>query len=183
VLAFVPLLVYLVMAPLSVSLALWLAFAAVFAVAIRAFIATGSLRPFDAVGLVLFGGLAFYDGFIDPGGSATRTSMVIEIGFLAGAVWSMGMRLPFTAQYGLLPERCDPVLLDRANTLLTAVWSTCFALMAGANAWAVVLHRLSPIWASGLGLAAFAAALTFTWQFGLYIDKHLVSWLRSPPDR
>jgi hypothetical protein len=170
-LAFVPSLLYFVMAPLSVSLALWLAFAAVFAVAIRAFIATGALRLFDAVGLAMFGGLAFYDGFLDPGGSVTRVSMVLEIGFLAGAVWSMALRQPFTSQYGLLSQRCDPAAVERAHTVLTSAWATCFAVMAGANAGAVVLHRLSPVWASGLGLAAFAAALTFTWQFGLYIDK------------
>jgi hypothetical protein len=170
-LAFVPLLIYLVMAPLSVSLALWLAFAAVFAVAIRAFIARGSLRLFDGVGLALFVCLSFYEGFFAPGGSVTRTSMVLELGFLAGAVWSMAMRQPFTAQYGLIPERCEPAVLERANTVLTAVWATCFALMAGANVWAVVLHKLSPLWASGLGLAAFAGGLTFTWQYGLYIDR------------
>jgi hypothetical protein len=170
-LAFVPLLIYLVVAPLSVSLALWLAFAAVFAVAIRAFIARGTLRLFDAVGLVLFLCLSFYEGFLAPGGSVTRTSMVLELGFLAGAVWSMGGHRPFTAQYGLISEGCEPALNERANTVLTAVWATGFALMAGANAWAVVLHRLSPLWASGLGLAAFAAALIFTWQYSLYIDK------------
>jgi hypothetical protein len=49
VLAFLPSAIYYVMAPLSLSLALWLAFAAAFAVGLRYFGATGTVRIFDFV--------------------------------------------------------------------------------------------------------------------------------------
>jgi hypothetical protein len=169
--AFVPCLIYFVIAPVSVSLGLWLAFSAAFALGIRAFIATGALRVFDAAGLALFGALALYDGFVQPGSTVAPTSLAIETGLLVTALWSMSVSQPFTAQYRLTRRQHDPGLMSRAHTLLTALWSTCFALMAAAAAGTVILHRLSPIWANGLGLLAFVAMLTFTWQFGVYIDK------------
>ncbi len=171
-LAFLPSLIYFVMAPVSVSLALWLAFAVAFAIGIRVFVATRKLRIFDASGMALFGALALYDGFVQPGSTVADTSLVLETGLLAAALWSMSVSQPFTAQYRLFRREHDPLLLSRAQTLLTALWSTCFALMAAADAGTVILHRLSPLWASGLGLVLFAAMLTFTWQFGVYIDRH-----------
>jgi hypothetical protein len=170
-LAFVPSLIYFLVAPVSVSLGLWLAFSTVFAIAIRSFVRTRSFRLFDAAGLALFGALALYDAFVQPGSTAPDTSLVVESGLLAAALWSMSVTQPFTAQYHLARRLTDPLQLTRAHTLLTALWTTCFATMAGLDAGTVVLHRLSPMWAGSLGLLAYAATLTFTWQFGLYIDK------------
>ncbi len=164
--------IYFVMAPVSVSLGLWLAFAAAFAVAIRAFIATSRLRIFDGAGLALFGALALYDGFMQPGSTVADTSLILESGLLVAALWSMSVSRPFTAQYSLFRRQHDPALVSRAQTLLTALWATCFAAMAAADAGTVVLHRLSPLWSNVIGLTLFAAMLTFTWQFGVYIDRH-----------
>lgn len=171
-LAFLPSLIFFLVAPVSVSLAVWLAFAAVFAVAIRAFIATGALRVFDASGLALFGAIALYDAVLQPGSTPADISLVVEAGFFATALWSMSAGQPFTAPYHLFRRPHDPAQIARAHTVLTSLWATCFGVMAAADAGSVILHRLSPVWASGLGLIAFALMLVFTWQFALYIDKH-----------
>lgn len=170
-LAFLPSLIYFVMAPLSVSLALWLAFAAAFAVGIRAFGASRSVRVFDACGLVLFGALALYTGFVEPDFGPAKAGLVVEIGLLAAILWSMATRQPFTAQYHWLKAEHEPRTAARAHILLTAIWATCYAAAAAVSALSVVMHRLSSGWAGVLSLLAFVAALTFTWQFGTYIDK------------
>lgn len=170
-LAFVPSLIYFVIAPVSVSLGLWLAFSAAFAVAVRSFVHTRSVRLFDGTGLTLFGLVALYDAFVQPGSTVADTSLVVECGLLAAALWSMSAGMPFTAQYPLARTLTDPAEALRAHTLLTALWTTCFTAMAGLQAATVVLHRLSPLWSGGLALLTYAATLTFTWQFGVYIDK------------
>jgi hypothetical protein len=170
-LAFLPSLVFFALAPLSVSLALWLAFATAFAVGIRAFGATRKLRLFDAAGLVLFGPLALYTGFADSDFGAANAALVLEAGLLLVILRSMAVRRPMTSQYGWLKAPLPPEIAARAHLLLTAVWATTYALMAALSAVSVVLHRMAPGWAGLLGLLLFAATLTFTWQSGAYIDK------------
>jgi hypothetical protein len=170
-LAFAPAFVYFVVAPVSVSLALWLAFAATFAAATKTFVESGRIRLFDAAGFVLFGLLALYDALFQVATTGKDISLVLEAGYLAAALWSMGAAQPFTAQYGLIPRQHDPELFWRANTMLSAVWATTFGFMAAADAATTILHRLSPLWGTGFGLAAFALALTFTWQFRLYMGR------------
>lgn len=170
-LALLPSAVYYVMAPLSVSLALWLAFAAAFAVGLRYFGATGSVRVFDAAGLVLFGVMAIYDGFVQPETAAPGTSVVLEGGLLAAILWSMAIRRPFTTQYRWLKTQHEPGFIIRAHTLLTAFWATTFAGLAAIDCLTVIYHILAPGWASVLDVILFGAMLSFTWQLGLYIDK------------
>lgn len=170
--AFLPSFIFFALAPLSVSLALWLAFAAAFAIGLRAFGATRRVRLFDAAGLVLFGPLALYTGFVDSDFGTATTALVLEAGFLLAILWSMAVRRPITSQYRWLKAPQPPELAARAHILLTAIWATTYALMGGLSAVSVVLHQMSPGWAGLLGLLLFAATLTFTWQFGAYIDKH-----------
>jgi len=171
VLAFLPSAVYYVMAPLSVSLALWLAFAAAFAVGLRYFGATGSVRVFDAAGLILFGVMAIYDGFVQPETAAPGTNLVLESGLLATILWSMAIRRPFTTQYRWLTAAHEPGFIIRAHTLLTALWATTYAGLAVIDCMTVVYHILAPAWASVLDFILVAAMLSFTWQLGVYIDK------------
>lgn len=170
-LAFLPSLIFFVVAPLSVSLALWLAFAAAFAVGMLAFGAARTVRVFDAAGLVLFGTLALYTAFVDTDFDAAKSALVLEAGFLTAILWSMAAHQPFTAQYRWLKARLEPQLVARAHTLLTSVWATTYAVMAAISAACVVLHRIAPGWSGVLALVLFAATLTFTWQFGAYIDR------------
>lgn len=170
-LAFLPSLAFIVMAPLSVSLALWLGFAAAFAVGIQAFGASRTIRVFDASGLTLFSALALYAGFVEPDFGPAEAGLVLETGLLTTILWSMAIRRPFTIQYRWLKAPHDPISVVRSHTLLTAIWATCYAVMAAINAISVLMHQLSPGWAGVGGLVVFAATLTFTWQFGVYIDR------------
>ena len=170
-LAFLPSLVFFVIAPLSVSLALWLGFAAAFAVGIYAFGTMRTVRVFDLCGLTLFGALALYTGFMQSDFGPADAALVLDTGFLAAILYSMAARRPFTTEYTWLRGEHPPHVAARAHTLLTAVWASCYAIMAGICATSVVLHRLLPVWAGILGLLVFTATLTFTWQFGTYIDK------------
>jgi uncharacterized membrane protein len=170
--AFLPSLAFFALAPLSVSLALWLAFAAAFAIGLRAFGTTRKVRLFDATGLVLFAPLAFYTGFVDSDFGAANAALVLETGFLLAILWSMAVRRPITCEYRWLKAPHPPELAARAHILLTAIWATTYALMGGISALSVLLHRMSPGWAGILGLLLFATTLTFTWQSGVYIDKH-----------
>lgn len=170
IVGFAPLMVYCVMAPLSVSLALWLAFAAAFALGTHSFGRTGVLRLLDGTGMALFGVLALYDGFIEPGMSVPRISAIVEFGFFAAVLWSLVTRRPFTLQYMPLGHE-DPALRARANVILTTAWALVFAAMAGAQAATTLLHVVPAGWSAGGGLIVFAGALAFTWQFGVYIDR------------
>lgn len=171
-LAFLPSLVFFVIAPLSVSLALWLGFAAAFAVAIRAFGATRKMRLFDLGGLILFGTLALYTVFAPSDFSSAEAGLVLEAGLLATILWSMAKQRPFTAEYGWLKRQHDPQLVIRAHRLLTSAWATCYAVLAGIGALSALLNLLSPGWAAALWLLVFTATLVFTWQSGAYIDKY-----------
>jgi uncharacterized membrane protein len=169
--AFLPSLIFFALAPLSVSLALWLAFAAAFAIGLRAFGATRKLRLFDATGLVLFGPLALYTGFAASDFGAAHAALVLEAGFFAAIVWSMASRRPFTSQYRWLKTPLPPERAARAHLLLTAIWATVYAVLAGISALSAIFNQMSPGWAAISGLLLFAATLTFTWQFGTYIDR------------
>ncbi|GAA0545655.1 hypothetical protein FHS83_000661 [Rhizomicrobium palustre] len=169
-LAFLPSAILFVVAPLSVSLALWLGFAAAFAVGLSYFGPTGKIRVFDGAGLVLFGAMALYEGFIRPGSSQAEIGLIIEGGLFLAILYSMATRRPFTSQYVWLKTEQEPELLVRAHTLLTAIWASAFAALCGIDALCSVNHSLSPGWASAGDLVLFGAALTFTWQMGVYID-------------
>lgn len=160
------------MAPLSVSLALWAAFAAAFALSLSHFGHTGHLRLFDAAGAVLYAVTAFYAAFVAPGAAAAETSIVIVPGLLAAIIWSMASGRPFTAEYPWLARKHDPDVIIRAHTILTALWATLFAALALIVSLTVVLHSLPPGWTNVLSLLLFVAMLIFTWRGGLYIDNH-----------
>jgi hypothetical protein len=170
--AFLPSLAFFVIAPLSVSLALWLAFAAAFAISLSAFGATRSIRLFDGANFLLFGVLALYTAFVDAEFGPSHTALVLDCGLLAAILWSMAKRKPFTTQYRWLHWPEAPEVAARAHILLTSIWASAYAAMAGASAGAAVLHKMSPVWSGVAGLLIFAATLTFTWQFGPYIDRH-----------
>jgi hypothetical protein len=175
-LGFAPLVVFCLLVRLSVSLALWIALATAFALLTRSFVETGVLRLFDAGNTMLLGLLAIYAGFIERGISISSVGMILELGLLGVAVWSLVVRRPFTEQYSrgqFSPAQRDNPLLVRMNYLLTWVWIATFAIMAAADAAAAFLPILTVNRTFGVGLAALVGALTFTWQSGVYIGRRL----------
>jgi len=169
---FAPLVVYCLFARLSLHLALWLAFATAFSFAIRAFLDTGRLRLFDAANTLLFGLLALYVAFIQPGLGQSWVGLILEIGLLAMALWSVATRRPFTAEYAvalILPEHWRAPRFLRANYWLSGIWAATFAVMAFADSVNLFMHTVTPNLATGLGLVALAGSLIYTWRRGIRI--------------
>jgi hypothetical protein len=171
---FAPFVVFCIVARLSLNLALWIAFATSFSLGLRSFFETGVLRLFDAGGTALFGLLALYVGFIQPGMELPRVGMVLEIGLLGIAAWSLAKHKPFTLEYAgaqISPEHWDTLAFVRANYRLTWAWAATFAFMAAADAETLFLHTVAPNMAAAIGLAALAGALIYTWQSGVQIGR------------
>jgi hypothetical protein len=169
---FAPLVVFCLFAHLSLHLALWLAFATAFSFAIRAFLDTGRLRLFDTANTVLFGLLALYVAFIQPGLELSWVGLILEIGLLVMALGSVATRRPFTTEYAvalILPEHWRAPRFLRANYWLSWVWVATFAAMAFADSMNLFLHTVAPNLATGTGLVALAGALIYTWQRGIRI--------------
>lgn len=170
-LAFLPPALYFLIAPVSVSLALWLAFAAAFALGVSGFGTTRTLRIFDMSGWIAFGLLALYVAAMKPDLSPAEAGLVVSLGYLAAILATLVLRRPFTTQYSVFKIKLDPAQVALRHVILSAAWAACFALIAATNAVSVILLRVSPGWAGVLTLALFASTLTFTWHSGAYIDK------------
>ncbi len=170
-LGFTPFILFSLLTGLSVSLALWVAFAAAFAIGIRDFLHTKMLRLLDVVCLALFALLAIYTGFIQPSLPVQAVRMIADVGLLLLALISIAMRNPFTAQYARddAPEEMwNTAAFVRANYILAVVWSFAFAVMATADAYATFNKKfpLSLDVAAGLGMLALAIVFTVRYPAG-----------------
>ncbi|HUB84712.1 MAG TPA: hypothetical protein VL971_03395 [Rhizomicrobium sp.] len=167
-LGFTPFILFSLLTGLSVSLALWVAFAAAFAIGIRDFLRAKTVRLLDAVCLALFALLAIYSGFIQPSLTVQAVRMIADAGLLLLAVISLAMRSPFTLQYSRdeAPEELwETPAFVRANYILAAVWSVAFAVMTTADAYATFNKRFPLSLDVAVGLAALALAIVFTVRY------------------
>ena len=153
---------------LSVDLALWLSFAAAFAIGISGFLKHRILRVLDAGSTAIFGFLALFCGFVEPGLQVSAIRLIIDISLFGIALASIIAREPFTLQYAR--GEVDPAILAgspfiRANYLITLVWMIAFAIMAAADGAATFVPAIPVTGAVAAGLMALAAALAFTWRY------------------
>ena len=167
-LGFTPFIVFALLTSVSVSLALWAAFAAAFVITMRDFVQSPTLRVLDAGSMALFGLLWLYDGFIQPGLSIQAVRLVVDGGLFAIAIASILIRTPFTLQYAKdeAPEELwtSPGFI-RANYVITGVWAAAFAVMSAADASAT-FHRMLPLSLDvAAGLATMAGAIVFTVRY------------------
>jgi hypothetical protein len=173
-LGFVPFIVFALLSGISVSLALWLAFAAAFAIGIRDFLHAKMIRLLDLTCLMLFAMLALYTGFIQPSLPVQAVRMIADIVLLLLALISMARTIPFTEQYvrDELPERLwgTPAFV-RATYILSAVWAAAFLVMAVADGLTTFKHQLSFSLDMAIGLVALAGAIIFTLRY----PPHLAS--------
>ncbi|HUJ02423.1 MAG TPA: hypothetical protein VLW75_02210, partial [Rhizomicrobium sp.] len=79
-LGFAPFILFALATSVSMSLALWLAFAAAFVNTIRDFVASPTVRVLDAGSMALFGSLALYFGFVDPSLSIEAVRLIVDGG-------------------------------------------------------------------------------------------------------
>ena len=178
VLGFAPFILFAVFTRLSADLALWIAFAAAFVVTIRDFVERPSLRLLDGGSLALFGGLALWRGFVQPGLSLAAVRFAADLGMLLILGQSLIRRQPFSLQYASPrtgQKNWPPPLFLRANFMISAVWIAAFAVMTVADA-AVTFDAELPLYAAvATGLAALAVATLFTLRYPAYAAARLSS--------
>ncbi len=176
VLGFAPFVLFAVLMRLSVSLALWVAFATAFTLALRSFVETRVLKTLDVGSTMLFGLLALFVSFIPPDVTLSAVRLIVDGGMLTIALVSILLRQPFTLQYAReqVPRALwgAPLFL-RTNYIISAVWAAAFAIMTAADAAATFIPQVSLTRAVAAGLVALAAALTFTLQYPIYVRRQL----------
>jgi hypothetical protein len=171
-LGFVPFILFAVLMSLSPDMALWIAFAAAFTLAMRSFLDTRVLKTLDAGNTALFGLLALYKGFIHPSLSVGAVLLAVDGGLLAIIVASLLLHEPFTLQYAreqVAPEQWTSPTFLRTNYFVTGVWLVALAVMTGADAAATLAAMISVTVATVIGLVALAAALTFSLRYPAYL--------------
>ncbi len=167
-LGFAPFIVFALLASISVSLGLWLAFAAAFVITIRDFVESPTLRLLDIGGVIIFGLMALFTGFIEPSISLPAVRLLVEGGFLSLALVSLLVRRPLTLAYGHehVPEAAwNTTAFRRANYLLTAGWALAFAVMALTDGAASFQGAVSLSLDLAIGLAALGLAIIFTVRY------------------
>ncbi|HXC55775.1 MAG TPA: hypothetical protein VNU97_10805 [Rhizomicrobium sp.] len=172
VLGFVPFILFDVLMRQSVDMALWIAFAAAFTLGMRSFLDTRVLKTLDAGNTALFGLLALYKGFIQPSLSFGTVLLAVDGSLLAIVLGSLLLHEPFTLQYAreqVAPEQWTSRIFLRTNYVVTGVWVAALALMTGADAAATLASEISVTAAVVAGLAALAAALTFSLRYPAYL--------------
>ena len=167
-LGFVPFVIFSVLTRLSVDLALWAAFASAFAIGLRGFLETRLLRMLDAGSAAVFGLLALFGGFLEPGLDLAAMRLIVDASLLAIAIASLVAKEPLTLHYaeGTVEDSIRrSQRFVRANSLVTAVWAAAFALMALADGAATFDPRIPLTLAVGAGMVSLASALFFTWRY------------------
>ena len=157
---FVPFILFALLSRLSADLALWIAFAAAFVVTIRDFVERPQLRLLDGVSFFLFGLLALWRGFWDPGLSLDALRLIVDVALTAAILFSLVIRRPFSLQYAGRAGWNEADFL-RVNYVISLVWLIAFTAMAAADALdgLVTLPLDAGIGISMLALA-FAIAVT-----------------------
>lgn len=173
---FFPVVVFVLFSNFSQDLALWAAFAVAFAVTIRDFAHERRLRLLDVGSMMLFGLLALYAGFVQPGISLQMTRLVVDAGFFVLALVSIGVRNPLTLQYAR-EQIADEVWCTRrfvlSNYGLTAFWMLAFGAMAALDALSNIHKNLPPALDAATCLVLIAVASGLTARFPAYIRAHV----------
>jgi hypothetical protein len=168
IIGFVPFISYALLVRLSDDLALWVAFAVSFALGMRSFLETRVLKTLDMGSVVLFGALALYKGFVQPGLSFGVELLLVDGTLFVVLLASWLLYEPFTLQYAR--EQVSPHLWKspaflRTNAIVAGVWLSAFTLMTAVDIAAAVMNRISASSAMAAGLVALAAALTFSLSY------------------
>src|SRR4051794_39217589 len=155
----------------SAAVSLFATAALCFAIVLYDVLRGGSVKLFMTGAVIVFGALGCYITLVDSHWSGVAVRLAVDGGFLAIALLSMAIRLPFTLQYAREAVDHETALLPgfmRANYIITAAWTGAIVLMLMADIMMIYLPGL-PLW---IGLAiAFAArnsAVYFTRWYPRY---------------
>jgi len=131
----------------------------------------GSVKLFMTGAVVVFGALGCYVALVDGNWSSVAIRLAVDCGFLAIALLSMAIRLPFTLQYAR--EKVDAATAAlpgfmRANYIITWAWTAALVLMLVADILMIYLPNL-PLWIGlGIAFAARNSAVYFTKWYPRY---------------
>ncbi|HTW32998.1 MAG TPA: hypothetical protein VMD53_00160 [Rhizomicrobium sp.] len=179
-LGFAPFIVFALLTGLSVDLALWAALASAFVIGIRDFAQTRLLRVLDMGSVGLFGLLALYTGFIQPGMSIPVVRLVVDGGLMTIALVSILIGNPFTLDYAreqVSEEFWHTPLFLRTNYIVAGVWVLAFGAMTAADAAATFSARFPLTLDIAASLATLALAIVFTTRYPSYVRSRAT---RSP---
>lgn len=172
VVGFAPFILFAVLMDISVSLALWVSFAAAFGVGMYDFLHTRSIRLLDVSGIVLFGLVSFYAGFIQPSIATEAVRFIVDAGLLIVALISIVLRNPLTLPYAreqVPRSEWGSSEFKRTNYILTAVWALALAIMAAADGAVAFGQYISGSLDVAASLLALAAAVVFTARYPTFL--------------
>jgi hypothetical protein len=169
VLGFGPFILFALLSRLSADLALWTAFAAAFVVTIRDFIERPQLRLLDGVSLPLFGLLALWRGFLDPGLALPALRTIVDAALTLAIALSLARRKPFSLQYAGR-EGWDAAIFLRVNYVISLAWLGAFVLMTLADG-AVTFAGWPLDLGIGAGAVALALAIAFTLRYPASVKR------------
>jgi len=174
-LGFLPFIVFALLTNISQDLALWAAFATAFAVGIRDFARERMLRLLDVGSTVLFGLLALYAGFVQPGITVEMTRLIVDAGFFLLALISILCRNPLTLQYAREQAPLELWQTRRfilTNYGLTAFWMLAFAAMAAVDALTNIHKNLPISLDAAICLAVLVVVAGFTARYPAHLRAH-----------
>jgi hypothetical protein len=130
-----------------------------------------SIKMFTSGAVIMFGALGCYITLIDGNWSGVAVRLAVDVGFLAIALLSIAIRLPFTLQYAREAVDHETTLLPgfmRANYIITWAWTGAMVLMLVADILMIYLPGL-PLWIGlGIAFAARNCAVYFTRWYPQY---------------
>ena len=133
------------------------------------------LRLLDAGSTILFGLLALYAGFIQPGITIEMTRLVVDAGFLVLAFASIALRNPLTVQYAreqIAEEFWRTRRFVISNYGLTAFWMFAFAAMAAMDALSNIHKNLPLSFDAAICLVLIVLAVGLTARYPAYLYAH-----------
>lgn len=162
---FTPFIIFSLVTLLSLSLGIWLAFAAAFVITIRDFVETPRLRALDGANLLIFGGLALVGGFVDPNLRLLLARLAVEAALFALALLSIARSRPLSLAYHRAGARDRYARLWRTHLLITAAWALATLMMGIADAVTLSAPNISISGDFAFGLAALGTVIVFTLRF------------------
>ena len=169
VLGFLPFMLFALLSRISADLALWIAFAAAFVVTIRDFVERPQLRLLDGASLALFGLLALWRGFWDPGLSLDDLRLIVDLALAGAILFSLARRRPFSLEYAGRGGWAEADFL-RVNYIISLVWLIAFVAMAAADALnGVIMPALD--FGIGIAAAALTVAVAFTLRYPASVQR------------
>lgn len=168
---FSPILLFVIVSNVSISLALWISFAAAFAVGMRTFLQKREIRILDAGNIVLFGGMTLLTAVAQVKPEAIK--LTIDGGLMLVVLYSLAVKRPFTLPYAK-EQTPEPIwglpIFLQVNSTISAAWAAAFGVMTMADL-AALLKFLSLPLAIAIGLLALIGAIVFSVRYPSVVRK------------